>query len=56
MIKFLRDTWGRTQEQAAAELEPDHPIKPGTPASGPERITVWFNAWKYQSSDSSGRD
>jgi hypothetical protein len=51
VFKFLRDTWGRTQEQAAAELEPDHPIKPGTPASGPERITVWFNAWKYQSSE-----
>jgi hypothetical protein len=51
VLKFLRDTWGRTQEQAAAQLEPDHPIKPGQPAGDPERITVWFNAWKYQSSE-----
>lgn len=51
VIKFLRDTWGRTQEQAAAQLEPDHPIRPGQPAEGAPRITVWFNAWKYQSSE-----
>jgi peptidoglycan hydrolase-like protein with peptidoglycan-binding domain len=51
VIKFLRDTWGRTQEQAAAQLEPDHPIRPGQPADGAPRITVWFNAWKYQSSE-----
>lgn len=51
VLKFLRDTWGRTQEQAAAKLEPDHPIKPGQPGGGSPRITVWFNAWKYQSSE-----
>lgn len=51
VIKFLRDTWGKTQEQAARKLEPNHPIKPEEAAGGAQRITVWFNAWKYQSSE-----
>jgi len=51
VIKFLRDTWGQTQEQAAARLEPKHPIKPEEPAGDVQRVTVWFNAWKYQSSE-----
>jgi hypothetical protein len=40
--ELLRKTRGRTSEEAATELEP------GVQS---ERVTIWFNAWKYQSSE-----
>ena len=35
----------RSPEQAARELAPTNPL------AGAERTTIWFNAWKYQSSE-----
>lgn len=43
--ELLRDTRGRTSEQAAQKLERDCQIE------GASRTTIWFNAWKYQSSE-----
>jgi hypothetical protein len=43
--QLLSETRGRTPEQAAQQLEPEDPI------GGARRTTVWFNAWKYQSSE-----
>ncbi|MBO0824482.1 MAG: hypothetical protein J2P27_11610, partial [Actinobacteria bacterium] len=43
--RLLRDTWGKTPEQAARKLEPEDPIK------SVQRTTIWFNAWKYQSGE-----
>jgi hypothetical protein len=43
--QLLRETRGKTPEQAAQQLEPDDPIE------GAQRTTIWFNAWKYQSSE-----
>ena len=43
--QLLREMRGKTPEQAAQHLEPGHPIQ------GAKRTTIWFNAWKYQSSE-----
>jgi len=43
--EVLRNTWARTPDQASRELEP-------TVSASPRRLTtIWFNAWKYQSSE-----
>jgi hypothetical protein len=43
--ELLRKTRGKSPDQAAAELEPDHVD------TGGRRTTIWFNAWKYQSGE-----
>jgi KAP-like P-loop domain-containing protein len=40
--ELLSKTRARTSEEAATELEPGVQT---------ERVTIWFNAWKYQSSE-----
>jgi hypothetical protein len=40
--ELLRKTRARTSEEAARELEPGIQT---------ERVTIWFNAWKYQSTE-----
>jgi hypothetical protein len=40
--ELLRKTRAKTPEEAANELEPGVQT---------ERVTIWFNAWKYQSSE-----
>jgi KAP family P-loop domain/EVE domain len=43
--EVLRDTRARTPDQASKKLEP----KPAAPTK--QLTTIWFNAWKYQSSE-----
>jgi KAP family P-loop domain len=43
--QVLRNTWRHTPAEAASELEPEPP----EPTA--RRTTIWFNAWKYQSSE-----
>lgn len=48
--QLLRETRGKTPEEAARKLEPDDPIE-GISSESNRRTTIWFNAWKYQSGE-----
>jgi KAP family P-loop domain/EVE domain len=47
--EVLRNTWARTPDQASNELSKDLETKPS--AQTTQLKTIWFNAWKYQSSE-----